>query len=923
MGSAVNGKPTNGSVVKVKSEPNGHPVGGLSNGIGSSLSTIKRAKPPTRSWTGWLTSNIARLAVWYTIITVLFRCPSDTGLIEDTTPRVCQSYLTTRDYVQPYLQPYYNTYASPYVEKVRPYTDQIHGRVIVPATAVTKKNYQKFAAPQIEKARQAAADQWQRSVVPQIQVAQAHAAKLYDANVAPQVGRVTSLTGPYYKQAKDATGSVYKESLLPALTLAQPYAQKGFASTQEFLIGTAYPAARHSWSTTVIFVDGTLWPFLKGLYSDNVRPQLVMISDRIAKYQESRKLQAIIDNAEGTSGTSASFADTTTAATKSAANATASASVAATDSDYDKIFQDEEEPAPEVKAPPPERPKPEQADSEKMAEELRTWQTKFAMAADKGTDDLRERAGELAADIAKTDIEGLGRGLETALQKTIENELDTVRSKIIAAVSTLPDQESSEAEKAAAEDVVKTIRASGLEIKTRAQKVRSWAEKFENDINLRIHKAAITTLEVLDDIRDLGLQEIGMRWAWMDGVTYKHWAKFHELKKQLNEWRDEVKAVALDHPEATQAKATARQILEECMALTEDAAKELVKLKEVAKWKIRAHDSTDDFELRAMPAAAASVAAEFAASSASLFGDAKETVASAASSVSSAAGDAVSSASSVIDPVTGYLDSLVGDATTGVQSIASSASSAVVGTPSYSYAGSIREQIQDLIDEAYEGISETVVELGTATETVSLGLASSASSAASAGIESASSVVLGTVGPAEAAKLSASSVILGSSGPVEQATASASSIASDTGEAAQDAASKASSIILGTTGTGEQIVMAASSVASDAGEAVQNAASSASSIASEASSDAASSASSVVSKGSSFLPGAMAQDAPKAQFPIFDDFFDDSETDSYSQKLQDMVNGAGDQYASVSTAQSPPNHCSPCKSPFHAHWRSC
>ena len=42
-----------------------------------------------------------------------------------------------------------------------------------------------------------------------------------------------------------------------------------------------------------------------------------------------------------------------------------------------------------------------------------------------------------------------------------------------------------------------------------------------------------STLEVLDGIRDLGLQEIGMRWAWMEGVTYKHWAKYHDLKRQV------------------------------------------------------------------------------------------------------------------------------------------------------------------------------------------------------------------------------------------------------------------------------------------------------------------------------------------------------------------------------------------------------
>ena len=804
------------------------------------------------------------------------------------------------------------------MDHVKPYANHFNDRVIKPATGLTKASYNRFASPQIEKARLLGVDQWEKSVRPQIQSAQAQAAKLYDANIGPHVQKVSAVTGPYYSQARDTAEAVHKNHVLPTFQVAQPILHKGYATTQEFIVGTACPVARHGWSNTIIFIDGTMWPFVKGVYSDNVRPQLVMISDRIAKYQEGRKLQAIVDNAEvsTTSTTSSIEVLTTTSSTQ----VTASPSASTTDTDFDKIFQDDDDPLaskPPPKAPVVEQPvKPERATDETIAKDLSDWQTKFAMAADKGMDDLRDRAGELAADLAKTDIDGLGRGLENALQMTIENELDTVRSKIIAAVSTLPEEESSEAEKAAAEDIVKAIRKSGLAIKDKAMKVRNWAQKFERDVDVRIASAASSTLEVLDEIRDVGLQQLGMKWAWMDGVTYKHWAKYHSLKKKLGKWQNEVRLVAIDHPEAAEAKAIARRILEESMALTEDAAKELVKLKEVAKWKIRAHDSTNDFSEKVMPPAAASAVSELAESSASLIVDIQDSAASVASGVSSAAGDAASSASSVVS-----------DAGTGLEGLASTASSVVVGT-STGTVESVLSEARSGASEMLDDFTKTIVEMGTATETINLGMASDASSKAAEGIKSASSAVFGTVGPAEAAALkassailgssvvsdkiaasvisaateaqdtaedlasSASSVVLGSSDVVDKATASASSAASVISGSAQEAASSASSVIYGSTGTGEELLSSASEVVDDILES-----------AATYSSKASKSVETAASKGSSFLPGANAQEV-RGQFPIFDDFFDDSESASYSQKLQDMVNGAGDKYADLTSAVS-------------------
>jgi len=539
--------------------------------------------------------------------------------------------------VQPHIQPYLDTYVGPYVEKARPYVEQANGRVIRPAAALTRQYYDKYAAPQIDSASAYLQEEWEKVVRPQVHLAQQRAAAVYEANIAPHVQNASSLVGPYYTSAKDHVLGLHQNYIVPALNLSRPYLQHAYNSTHELVFEKGYPLARQLWSDVVIFVDGNLWPSLKGLYIDNVRPQLVLINERIVKYQESRKLKAIVEQ----SGEAVVESEPTTDVVSSPPepDETSAPSTAATD-----------EASTSTKSPEPEKPKV--ATDESVAEDLRKWQQKFAIAADKGSDDLRDRVTDIVASLVKSDIDGVGRRLATALERSAENELDKVKSKIKDVVRALPEEASAKKLKAAEEEVVKSVRASGLEIRDRAKKVRDWAQNFERDITQRTTTASASTLEVLDGIRDLGLQEIGMRWAWMEGVTYKHWAKYHGLKQRFDDWRSEVQDVATNHPRVEEARSLAQQILEESMAATEDVAKELIRLKEVARWKIHARDATDDFETRDIPVAAVSPASVSAASSV------QDEVESVASPASSTAVEALSSSSAVDGTGSGSVESI-------------------------------------------------------------------------------------------------------------------------------------------------------------------------------------------------------------------------------------------------------------------------
>jgi hypothetical protein len=754
----------------------------------------------------------SRLIVWYVIIVALFQCPSSISELNESSARICKPYINAQSHIQPYLQPYYDTYAGPYVDRARPYAEQLNQRVVSPAAKIAQQNYDRYAAPRIDQIKAYGQQQWQKTVVPQVVLAQKKASELYDASVAPHVKKASSVAEPYYDAARENAINVHQKHIIPVLDTSTPYLVRAYNSTKEFALTTGLPYLQRAWYSLVIFVDGTLWPRVKGLYGDNVKPQLVMISERIAKYQEGRKMKAVMDEVD--SSIEASSATATMVSSQTGLSASLEPLVGQTSTTQE----------PSASATPLTVEEQLAAAKKQIASDLHTWQEKFAVAADKGSEDLAERVREIVKGLMSSGIDGEGRGLATALHKTLDLEMANAKSSINAAVSQLPENESPSDIEKAEKTILDAIRASGLAIRNRANAVRQWYSRFEAEINQRATAAADTTLDVLDSIRDLGLQEIGMRWAWMEGVTYKDWAKYHELKKQFEEWRSEVRDVALKHEILDEAKKTAENVVEESMELAAGAANELTRLKDVGKWKIAARDSSDNFDTRLMPAAAVSAASEAAenlqSASEALFGTSQGTVESIASQATDAAASAASSASAaVIGTEQGSAESIVSKATDA----AKAASSTILG-------------------ETSKGPIEIA--------------SSSVSSAASVVSESASSVADGLGKPAASVSESVTSAVSEASSMISRQSFT------------PDIADSSST-------PRESVVDAASS--------------SVSSVASAAS-----------KKG---FAGAMAQKVSSGG-PILDDIIDDNEDSTYSDKMQSVVNEAGERYADVTKAVS-------------------
>ncbi|EFQ91536.1 hypothetical protein CFE70_002620 [Pyrenophora teres f. teres 0-1] len=743
----------NGRAKKSKNSPSGSANGsanasssGKSNGHTekTQLTTrSRRSQRPRRTFTGALTSMIARITTWYLIVTFIFRCPDSLTQLSDESPRVCKPYLQTRSYAAPYLDPYYETYVAPQIDKVKPYT--------TPVVTFAQENYQTYGAHRVEQAKQYAEAEYHKTVRPQLLKAQDQVKAQYNQHLSQHVDKVTHVAAPYYNDLKASSEEIYHLTLLPAYERSLPYLRKGHAYGHHVLVHVVYPYVHTAKDTTWAFFLRSVWPQLRVLYGDNVEPQLVRISERLGRYKDQQKVESVMSAVESqTALSSESLKHTPTVASSSASVASPSSTGGSGWGVLDDFFGSESASTASNDAPAhvkPEKPKLTGAElQEKLNQDLRDWQTKFATAADKGAEDLETRVSDITKRQIDNAVNGHGKALLVKLEETADATIAKLKKFIKKTVAALPEDASEADLEAAHEKCSAKTRELGLTVKERAQDIRAWKASYEEETDSLVQAAVRSTVEVLEKIHSLGLQEVGMRWAWTDGVTYQDWQNYHKLRNTLEEWQAEVEAVGSRHEGLRVAHEEARKLEDKAMAIASNMVSELVRLKDVSKSKIWAGDATDDFSDKAFA----------------------PRIRKAAQQVLENVGDVSSQISEAIQ----------GSSTPVTESVASS------------------------VEEAYTEVSSQASEAVQGSSTATESVASSISDAASAASSQASEVVLGSETPlAESATSSVeeaasqvssqASEAIQDTPPSESVLSQASSKAS---EVADDTAAKASEI---------------------------------------------------------------------------------------------------------------------------------
>lgn len=256
--------------------------------------------------------------------------------------------------------------------------------------------------------------------------------------------------------------------------------------------------------------------------------------------------------------------------------------------------------AQEKRSEKPSREEIRRIASETVQEDLQQWETKFATAAEEGAIDIEEKVNELSADRFKSGVQGEGEGLVRELESASQEQIEALKQTIVSLVESSASGDAAEAKEAA----TIAVRTAGLAIKEKAEQVRTWREEFESELRATVTSKAQEHFNILGSMRDLALQKLGMKWAWMDGVTYKDWAKYHAMKKKFDDWTQELQQLIVTNPSLETAMNGAADVEDRAMEIAQDAAIQLAQLKQVAAWKIDAGDATDNFDADEMERAA-------------------------------------------------------------------------------------------------------------------------------------------------------------------------------------------------------------------------------------------------------------------------------------------------------------------------------
>lgn len=589
-------------------------------------------------------NGLCRIATWAAILTVLFRCPQSLEECDETSPYICKHYFRAKSIVAPHARPYYDKYAAPYVEIAQPYYDTVHANVLVP----TQKLATRYGAPLVERGQNLVATQWELNGQPHLTRLQVIAKLRHDQFVAPHLERASEALGPYITSVKAGTAHALEAYGVPAYEFVTPYAGMAYGAARHVTLTTVVPTANWAWTSTNSFLDTAIWPQLRLVYQDNVEPQLVRIGERLERYRSKAKLKVLREKAsakEAETRMTPPKVQTASSSTKQKTT-TVEQVVETTESqepEVDDTVEVESEPVQESRSSESEtdtvheeaetsveaaETKQVETDSRKqtremVAADLEQWQNKFAAQAEEGAADIEERVDHISRSMIDHSAATDGQKLVNNLESTTENETKHIKETIASMIAGAEDR----TDKSQIDEAYAVIRAAGVAIKKKAQAVRAWRQEYDQELQGTVLAMADVHFQILEETRSLALQQIGMKWAWTEGITYEDWAKYHELKGTFNEWTEELRQLIVTNPSLLEAQEAAAKVEDEAMAIASDAAKDLRRLKDVAQWKIANRDSTDEFDLDTLErlkqeaveaAEAARLAAEAAAEAARL-----------------------------------------------------------------------------------------------------------------------------------------------------------------------------------------------------------------------------------------------------------------------------------------------------------------
>ncbi|KAK6358491.1 hypothetical protein TWF730_007825 [Orbilia blumenaviensis] len=509
----------------------------------------KKTKKKSRTWKGWFFSSLFRYSLLYSLYVYICTCPKD-GTDART---ICDIGDRTLDIVEPhlydaydfYVEPYYHEYLSSYVDQAAPYVISANEQYIRPARLYATEKFEKTGRPLLVKAKDAA-----------IATLSPYAQRAYDAYLAEFV-----LTGQETYDAYAPTVQKYGklgydyaiEKAYPYYLISLPYLEKAW----EHGVETA------GWAG----VEGKGW--ISRRWGIHVEPQLWRIQERLGL--------------KGLRGTRVQ--DGPTPPHRGSPNASDTAPDSVLEESYEDIDAGE---APREKAEAADgEPKEKKKSSAEQIEaarpqveaDLESWSAKFEEAGVKASASVVSQLDELCGKVMK-EHEPLSVELITDLEARIEKEYRDFEQGL----GTLLESPAETKYVMMGYDGLVGRTVSNL--KEKQAQIKSRTQELLMDTYQATAKIVDAALAEMDSAHDVGMQELGMKWAWMEGVTYKDWAKYHELKKAFGSFKTKVIRSGQGHKGLREVTDYAKSIDDATVDLLKVARVEVGKLEKLGRQRL-------------------------------------------------------------------------------------------------------------------------------------------------------------------------------------------------------------------------------------------------------------------------------------------------------------------------------------------------
>ena len=235
--------------------------------------------------------------------------------------------------------------------------------------------------------------------------------------------------------------------------------------------------------------------------------------------------------------------------------------------------------------------------------DLYTYSEIFSASSLKALTELKSQIDEISDKAMHSKQKAVAKDIAD-LEKLVEEGSRNLKAEIVTLASRLSSKSTLEEKTAAQEQLFAATRHLGTQIRDKAHLMRKDAEKNLAKVYDAVSEAADQQLEVLDGVNDLGMQELGMKWAWMDWVSYKDWAKYHELKKEMRESRTTIIKSAEDNEKLREITKWVEDEWEgKATDIAKEAAEQLKTIKKVGKKMIELADASEDFTDDQIPVA--------------------------------------------------------------------------------------------------------------------------------------------------------------------------------------------------------------------------------------------------------------------------------------------------------------------------------